>query len=232
MQVSASKRASDRPQGPALFVTGGLLCGHSSGVSIPAASVHEPPSAARIVARSSAPAFDEIYDEHFAFVWRSVRRLGVPPAALDDVVQDVFVVVHRRLADFEGRSSAKSWLFAIVLHVVRDVRRTLRRKPAQLGGAARSNDDVDDVVDRAGASPHDHAAKREAVRLLHSILDAMPDDRREVFVMAELEQMSVPEIASATGANTNTVYSRLRAARADFERAVERARAGDEWRLR
>ncbi len=161
-----------------------------------------------------------------------MRRLGVAPSALDDVVQDVFVVVHRRLSDFEGRSSAKSWLFGIVLHVVRDARRTLRRKPAHLGGTARSADDVDDVVDIDGASPHDSAAKREAVRQLHAMLEAMPDDRREVFILSELEQMSVPEIASAVGANANTVSSRLRAARADFERAVARARAGDEWRLR
>jgi RNA polymerase sigma-70 factor (ECF subfamily) len=208
-------------------------------VSILAASAHDSSGLTAGRRPTSAPSvptapltFDAVYDEHFAFVWRSARRLGIAPSALDDVVQDVFVVVHRRLADFEGKSSAKSWLFGIVLHVVRDVRRTLRRKPAQLGGAGRSGDDVGDVVDIDGSSPHDSAAKREAVQMLHTILEAMPDDQREVFILSELEQMSVPEIAAAVGANTNTVYSRLRAARADFERAVARAQAGDEWRMR
>ena len=207
-------------------------------MSILAASAHEPGGVAvarrpsSVTSSSASTAFDAFYEEHFAFVWRTVRRLGVAPSALDDAVQDVFVVVHRRLSEFEGRSSEKSWLFAIVLHVVRDARRTLRRKPAQLGGVARTGDDVDDMVDMDGASPHDSAAKREAVRQLHAMLEAMPDDRREVFILSELEQMSVPEIALAVGANTNTVSSRLRAARADFERAVARARAGDEWRLR
>jgi len=207
-------------------------------VSILAASAHDPGSvvAGRRPSSASLPAapldFDSVYDEHFAFVWRSARRLGIAPSALDDVVQDVFVVVHRRLPDFEGKASAKSWLFGIVLHVVRDARRTLRRKPAHLGGVGRSNDDVADVVDTDGSSPHDSAAKREAVQMLHAMLEAMPDDQREVFILSELEQMSVPEIALAVGANANTVYSRLRAARAEFERAVTRARAGDEWRLR
>ena len=176
--------------------------------------------------------FQAVYDAHFSFVWRSVRRLGIADGAVDDVVQDIFVIVHKRLDSFEERSSMKSWLFGIALHVVRDARRTLRRKPAQLGGAARSESDVDLVADRASQNPHESAAKSEAVRTLHAMLDAMDDERREVFVLAELEQMTVPEIAAAVGANPNTVYSRLRAARADFERAVARVHAGDGWRMR
>ena len=176
--------------------------------------------------------FETVYDAHFSFVWRSVRRLGIADGAVDDVVQDVFVIVHKRLDSFEERSSMKSWLFGIALHVVRDARRTLRRKPAQLGGAARSESDVELVADRASQNPHESAAKSEAVRTLHAVLDAMDEGRREVFVLAELEQMTVPEIAAAVGANANTVYSRLRAARADFERAVARVHAGDGWRMR
>ena len=176
--------------------------------------------------------FEAVYDAHFAFVWRSVRRLGIDDGAVDDVVQDVFVTVHRRLDSFEERSSMKSWLFGIALHVVRDARRTLRRKPANVGGTARSDMDVDALSDRPSHNPHDSAAKAEAVRTLHSVLDAMPDDRREVFVLSELEQMTVPEIAQAVGANVNTVASRLRAARVDFERGAARARASDQWRMR
>ena len=177
--------------------------------------------------------FDEVYDEHFSFVWRSVRRLGVPDNAVDDVVQDVFVVVHRRLPTFEGRSSVRSWLFGIALHTVRDVRRTLRRKPALLGGTARADEcDMDLLADASLAGQDDAVARSEAVRMLHAVLDAMPDERREVFILAELEQMSVPEIADAVGTNVNTTYSRLRAARTDFEQAIARAHASDAWRLR
>ena len=168
---------------------------------------------------SSRPEFATVYDEHFPFVWRSARRLGVDPSAVDDVVQDVFVVVHRRLADFEGRSSLKTWLFGILLRVVRDHRRTLRRKHPKEGG------DLEAIADTTSESPHESAEKAEGVRLLHALLDALDDDKREVFVLAELEQMTVPEIADATDSNVNTVYSRLRAARREFDAAVCRHHA-------
>jgi RNA polymerase sigma-70 factor, ECF subfamily len=176
--------------------------------------------------------FEEVYAEHFPFVWRSVRRLGVDPSAVDDTVQEIFLVVHRRLAEFEARASMKTWLFGIVLRVVRQHRRTLRRKPAQLGGAAAMDPDVEGVRDAAGRGPHEQMAEREAVRALHAILDEIDDEKRAVFVLAELEQMTVPEIAEAVEANVNTVYSRLRAARRDFDQAVLRHRARDQWRER
>ncbi len=178
------------------------------------------------------PRFEEVYGEHFPFVWRSVRRLGVDSSAVDDVVQEIFLVVHRRLAEFEARSSMKTWLFGVVLRVVRQHRRTLRRKPAQLGGGAAMDPDVERVRDTAERGPHERAAEREAVRTLHAILDELDDDKREVFVLSELEQMTVPEIAEAVETNVNTVYSRLRAARRDFDQAVLRYRARDQWRER
>src|SRR5689334_9453575 len=70
--------------------------------------------------------FAEIYDAQFAFVWRSLRRLGVDPSGLDDAAQDVFLVVHRRLPEFEGRASLKTWVYEIVRRVARDHRRTKR----------------------------------------------------------------------------------------------------------
>ena len=214
--------------------------GHSLPVSTHVASADGPARPVRPIADADDAArehgrpwtFEAVYDAHFAFVWRSVRRLGIGDGAVDDVVQDVFITVHRRLDSFEERSSMKSWLFGIALHVVKDARRTLRRKPAHLGGAARSESDVELVADRASHDPHESAAKAEAVRTLHAVLDAMADEHREVFMLAELEQMTVPEIAAAVGANPNTVYSRLRAARADFERGAARARASDGWRMR
>lgn len=168
--------------------------------------------------------FDALYEEEFAFVWRSCRRLGVADAALDDVVQEVFLVVHRRFHDFERRSSLRTWLFGIVVGVVRNHRRTARRKDPPGSG-----EDADDLPS-PGLEPHAHAEQAEAARLVHRLLDALDEDKREVFVLAELEQLTAPEIAAALALNLNTVYSRLRAARLEFERALERERARERWK--
>jgi RNA polymerase sigma-70 factor (ECF subfamily) len=176
------------------------------------------------------PTFAQVYEAHFSFAWRSALRLGTPEANVDDVVQEIFVVAHRRLAEFEGRSSVKTWLFGIVSNVVRAHRRVLRAKhPHSLNADLRT--DADAVVDTADG-PHERAAKLEAARLVDRLLDALDDDKREVFVLAELEQMSAPEIASALAIPLNTVYSRLRLARQDFAGAAARHRARDEWRTR
>lgn len=170
--------------------------------------------------------FEGVYREHFAFVWRSAKRLGVSEASIDDAVQEVFVVVHRRLADFEGRSTVRTWLFGIAVRVVRDHRRAARRRDP--GGPA-----VDpDTLRTSDSGPAETAEKAEAVRLLHALLDELDDERREVFVMAELEQMGMPEISEALAINVNTAYARLRAARQEFEQALARHRARDMWRLK
>jgi RNA polymerase sigma-70 factor (ECF subfamily) len=169
--------------------------------------------------------FDDVYREHFSFVWRSARRLGVRAAAIDDVAQEVFVIVHRRLADFEGRSSLRTWLFGITLRVVRDHKRSAARK------AADGSVDLD-AIEAPAAGPAESMEKAEAVRLLHRVLDEMDDERREIFVMAELESLSIPEAAEELGLNVNTAYARLRAARQAFEEGLARHRARDEWRLR
>ena len=206
---------------------------HKGGVAIPLApedaAPRETPARAVPAARDAAAggparlgAFEEVYEEHFDFVWKAVRRLGVPPGSVDDAVQDVFVVVHRRAAEFEGRSSVKTWLFGIVVHVARAHRR--RRTLDAI-------EDPDAVVDPRAQSPHAHAEAAEAKRLLHEILDTLDDERREVFVLIELSEMTAPEAAEVLGLQLNTVYSRLRAARQDFDAEVERRAARDGWRL-
>ena len=171
------------------------------------------------------PSFDEVYRAEFPFVWRSAKRLGLHDAALDDAVQEVFVVVCRRLGEFEGRSSIRTWLFGIALRVVRDHRRAAKRRDP--GPPV----DPDSLHDRRNG-PAESAEKNEAVRVLHALLDELVDERREVFVMVELEQMPIPEIAVLLGINVNTAYARLRLARQDFEQALARHRARDQWRLR
>lgn len=201
-----------------------VLGGHSGGMHAVALDLDfaaEPRPRTRSDVAPAPLTFERVYDRWFDFVWRSVRRLGVPEASVDDAVQDVFVVVHRRLGDFEGRSSIKTWLFGIAMRVVSDHRRAARRRrPAE---PLRES-----LVEGPGGCPLEGAERHEAVRLLHSLLDQLDEDKRAVFVMAELEQMSVPEIADALGANLNTVYSRLRAARACFEEALARHRTREQ----
>lgn len=153
--------------------------------------------------------FDAIYEAHFAFVWRSLRRLGVPTELVEDAAQDVFVVVHRRLGDLRPDASARSWLFGITLRTARDYRRTQQRK--------RSFPQAD--LEREASEdcgPFERTAQGEAARVLDDFLATLDESKRAVFVLSELEEMTAPEIASALDVNLNTVYSRLRAARERF----------------
>ncbi len=166
-----------------------------------------------------APQFREIYDDYFEFVHRGARRLGVHSRSLDDATQDVFLVVHRRLADFEGRSSIKTWLYGITRRVAKDYRRRASRKEK---GMVPADGTMANQLVSTQSSPDELAARREAVQTLEHILAGLDESRREVFVLAEMEQMTVPEISQALSLNLNTTYSRLRTARADFEKAVAR----------
>ena len=128
------------------------------------------------------------------------------------------MIVHRRLEDFEGRSSIRTWLFGIALRVARDHRRSLARK-SPIGSV-----DPDTLIAHE-PSPSESMEKAEAVRVLHTLLDGLDDEKREVFVMAELEQITMPDIAQTLGLNVNTAYARLRAARTSFEEGLARHRA-------
>lgn len=152
-----------------------------------------------------------LYEAHFDFVWRSVKHLGVADATLDDAVQDVFVVVHRRLHEFAQRSSPRTWLFGIALRVARDYRRARGRRERFLDAFGRK-------PEPPSISPYEHTVLAEAGRMLRDFLDTLSEEQRAVFILADVEQMTAPEIADALGVNLNTVYSRLRAARAAFNR--------------
>jgi RNA polymerase sigma-70 factor, ECF subfamily len=162
---------------------------------------------------------DDVYEQHVDFVWRNLRRLGVPAPQLEDACQDVFLVVHRRRGDFAGRSSVRTWLFGIALRVASDYRRKLRRSGA-------FDELVADEVRGADPGPFELASRHQAVEILERFLDALSEANRPVFILAELEGMTAPEIAQALSLNVNTVYSRLRLGRQAFERAVERWSAG------
>jgi RNA polymerase sigma-70 factor (ECF subfamily) len=172
---------------------------------------------------SAPPTLGDIYAAHFDFVWRSLRRMGVPAASMDDAAQDVFLVVHRKLPGFQRRSSVKTWLFGIVARVAHDHRRSEKRKddPIRRGESGA----LDRLPDRATPGPAERAEQSASIRLLEELLSQLAPEKREVFFLAELEQMTAPEIGEALGIRLTTVYSRLRAARIDFEEALNRRRA-------
>jgi RNA polymerase sigma-70 factor (ECF subfamily) len=173
-------------------------------------------------------AFADVYRNNFSFVWRSVRCLGVRPPAMDDVVQEIFIAVHRGLPAFAGRSSVRTWVSGIVLNVVRHHRRSLVRKsPHELSREPPADPEALRATD---ANPHQAAELAEGTRLLQQLLDELDYDKREVLVLAELEEMPVPEIADALGLKLNTAYSRLRLAREELDKALARHRAQERWR--
>jgi RNA polymerase sigma-70 factor (ECF subfamily) len=153
----------------------------------------------------------EAYREHYAFVWRLVRHLGVPGPAADDAVQDVFVVVSRRAEEYRADSSLRAWLTTIARFVVRDHRKSWRRRLRRLQAIGRAwSDRVDDgAIERA-----------DAARLVRELLDSLPEDQRLVLVLSDLEGWTAPEIAQALELSVNTVYSRLRTARQKLEAAA------------
>lgn len=163
-------------------------------------------------------ALADVYRDNFDFVWRTLGQFGVTTAALEDAAHDVFLVVHRRLVDFdETKGSMRAWLYGIARKVADKYRR----------GQARSQAEA--VPEQAPPTPPDrHVELSQAATLVQEFLDGVDPERREVFVMTEVEGMSAPEIAAALDLKLNTVYSRLRLGRAAFERAVERF--GDEDR--
>jgi RNA polymerase sigma-70 factor (ECF subfamily) len=163
--------------------------------------------------------FETVYGEFAPYVWRNARRLGVPPAAIEDVMQEVFLVVHRRLPEFEERTSVRAWLSAILIRVVRAHR---RRSPRERGSFEVP---VDGLADSRSLSPHDALERDEVLRELYAVLSAMNSERREALVLSELEDCTAPEIAHALGVNVNTVYWRLRTARREFEKILFRRRA-------
>ncbi|MCA9656472.1 MAG: sigma-70 family RNA polymerase sigma factor [Myxococcales bacterium] len=163
------------------------------------------------------PEFAALYDRHHGFVWRILRRLGVPPASLDDATQDVFVVVHRRRDALRADVAERSWLFGIARRVAADLHRGRRRTLRKLEALPSPGEP---------AAPLDEALERaEAADFVRAFLERLDEGHRMVFLLSDVEGMTAPEIAETLELNLNTVYSRLRNARKKFEQAVARRRA-------
>lgn len=167
----------------------------------------------------------QIYDAHFDFVWRNARRLGVPEASADDVAQDVFMIVQRRLAEFDGRAPVRAWIFGILTRVARDHRRSFRRKAGRHVPLDHEFTN-DDAALASGPTPIELAERAERVRLLDTLLAELDEDKRTLLILSELEEWTLREIAELFDSNTNTIHSRLRVAKRAFEQAYARTQAG------
>ncbi len=168
--------------------------------------------------RGAAPGLRELFDAHHGFVWRTACRLGVAMGDVDDVVQETFIVAARRIGEFEGRSSLRTWLYSIVAHVAHTFRRSQARRSRKADAVAASTAGVFDPYPRSDAA--------NLVQKLAALLD---EERRVVWILCDLEGMTAPEVAEGLRINLNTVYTRLRSARRQSEAALERLMpAGEE----
>ncbi len=165
--------------------------------------------------RREALTFSTVYRAHFRFVWRTLGRLGVREADRMDVAQNVFIIVHRQLPGFEGRSKLTTWLFSICRLVVKDYLRSspIRHEvPVDLRNLSRMT---------STDSPSQRFDTEELGRMLEVILDRLPEKLCIVFVLFELDEMSGDDIAHLLDVPVGTVRSRLRLARAAFQREVK-----------
>jgi len=169
-------------------------------------------------AQDTSYSFAAVYRDHFGFVWRTLRALGVADGAVDDALQDVFVVVHRRLPEFEERAPVGAWLYEIARRIAHRYRTRAARDAArscelpELAGAGDLEHDLDQVM---------------AGRVMQQFLWALDEDRRRAYVLSEFSGMPGREIAEALGVNMNTIYARIRSARTELDRTAKRMRAQD-----
>lgn len=167
--------------------------------------------------RATAPGFAAVYSAHFSYVWRTLARLGVRDAELEDAAQEVFVVVHRRLESFDPTRPIKPWLCGIAHRVATAERRRARHRREEL---------CEQPARRAIArgTPEKRIALQQRFARVRAALEALDPDQRVVFVMAEMEEIACPDIADALGVPLNTVYSRLRRGRERFAAALSALR--------
>jgi RNA polymerase sigma-70 factor (ECF subfamily) len=164
----------------------------------------------------------EIFEQHAGFVWRSLRHLGVRDADLEDVTQEVFVVVHSRFGSYDDRDKLRSWLYAICSRVAKaHVRKIVRR---------RENITAEPPEADAPATQLEHIEARQALARGQEVLAALPEEQRAVFLLYEVERMSMTEVADALGCPLQTAYSRLHKARERVLAMVDRARRREEVR--
>ncbi len=160
----------------------------------------------------------QVHERHGEFVWRTLYRMGVRPPHVEDVYQEVFLVVHRRLSGFSGQCALTTWLYEICFRVAAGYRRKAHFKREELVGDWSTMD----AMTTSFPSPEGSLVTARRAKQLERILDTLPLEYRVVFVMFEIEGMTTEAIAESLGAPLGTVYSRLYRARKRFARAVAR----------
>jgi RNA polymerase sigma-70 factor (ECF subfamily) len=160
--------------------------------------------------------FIEVYEKAFSAVWGYAAARGLSGADLEDVVQEVFVVVHQRLHTFEGRSSVKTWVVGIAVNVIHSFRR--RRATRKLG------EDLEQFpeMETEKSTPRAQVAAKRDAEFLFSVLDGLSEPQSEIFILVELQEMSVVDASRILEANEETLRSRLRAARKHVNAAIAR----------
>jgi RNA polymerase sigma-70 factor (ECF subfamily) len=167
------------------------------------------------------PSFQAIYNQYLNFVWSSAGHLGAGADAIDDVVQDVFIVIHSKLTTLKRPEALRSWIYGIVRRTVSDHRRSRRSRDA----AGKSLNDELKSTRRFQPSPLDLSERNSDVELLETILAKLDEPKREIFIMVEVLEMTIPEVVQALEIPLNTAYSRLRLAREAFEQALAKHEA-------
>ncbi|MFZ5895416.1 MAG: RNA polymerase sigma factor [Myxococcota bacterium] len=191
------------------------MAGSNSAARSPASLAQEPSVPPE---NRGVPPFATIYSEYFDFVWASTRRLGVSVESVDDVVQEVFVIIHSRLHTIQQPDSLRSWIFGVVRRTVSGYHRLRKVKSAstfEIGF-------FDELFESNQLTPLEHSEQSDQLKLLAKLLAELDATKREVFILAELNEMTAPEIAETLQIPLNTVYSRLRTARQAFEQALAR----------
>lgn len=169
---------------------------------------------------AARPSFADLFREHAPYAGRALRNLGVRDADLPDALQETFLVVHRKLPGFRGESSVRTWIYGICLRVAAAHRRRPHRREVALDDAADAL-----VSAEAPGTPHDAAERRQALERLDAALDQLDDDKRAAFVLHEMEELTLAEVAAAVGAPLPTVYSRLQAARRHIQNVFQPGRS-------
>jgi RNA polymerase sigma-70 factor (ECF subfamily) len=164
---------------------------------------------------AAMPPFRAIYEEYFDFVWRCARALGVTADVMDDAVQEIFLVVYTKVHTLNQPSALRSWIYGVTRRIAADYRRSRR-----VEDVATEPSSVTLEVEATAPTPMEAASLHEDVRLLQRLLSKLDPLKRETFILAELMGMTGVEIAEATQVPLNTAYSRLRVARAEFEKAL------------
>lgn len=164
---------------------------------------------------------EQVYALHADFVWRTLQHLGVRSADLEDLGQEVFVVVHRRLSSFDGRSKLTTWLFGICLNLVQRHRRRAYLRLEFLYAEPPERIDPE--------TPEQRYAGEEARLRLERLLTKLSPERRATFLLFEIEGVSCEEIAELTNVPVGTVYSRLHLARKHVAAAAARLRRAGKW---